>query len=70
MVGGVDGVNAGDAVDGIDVGGFGGNVMCNLISLSLSLLLSLAWKLIGGAEGIFQLMPARIIIISTYTLVK
>ena len=51
-------------------GGGGGNVMCNLISLSLSLLLSLAWKLIGGAEGIFQLMPARIIIISTYTLVK
>ena len=51
-------------------GGRGGNVMCNLISLSLSLLLSLAWKLIGGAEGIFQLMPARIIIISTYTLVK
>ena len=44
--------------------GCGGNVMCNLISLSLSLLLSLAWKLIGGAEGIFQLMPARIIIIS------
>ena len=58
--GGVDDVVAGGG------GGRGGcgNVMCNLISLSLSLLLSLAWKLIGGAEGIFQLMPARIIIIS------
>ena len=45
-------------------GGGCGNVMCNLISLSLSLLLSLAWKLIGGAKGIFQLLPANIIIIS------
>ena len=36
----------------------GCNVTCNLISLSLSLLLSLAWKLIAGAQGIFQLMPA------------